>query len=154
MMNLVITGTLLVIKKSFLFRLHGKIKKYSSFLMPSVSAQISRQFGLSPSVHIIAGTTDGCASFLATGASEIGDAVTALGSTVTIKLLSDKPVFAPEYGVYSHLIGDKWLAGGASNSGGKALEQYFSKEMLSLLSSEIDPDTESGCDFYPLPAKG
>lgn len=120
----------------------------------TVSAQISRQFGLSSSVQIIAGTTDGCASFLATGASETGDAVTALGSTVTIKLLSDKPVFAPEYGVYSHLIGDKWLAGGASNSGGKALEQFFSQEMLSLLSARIDPSVPSGCDFYPLPVKG
>lgn len=120
----------------------------------TVSALISRQFGLSPSVQVIAGTTDGCASFLATGASEIGDAVTALGSTVTIKLLSDKPVFAPEYGVYSHLIGDKWLAGGASNSGGKALERFFSNEMLSVLSSQIDPGKASGCDFYPLPGKG
>lgn len=119
-----------------------------------VSAQVAKQFGLSASVHIIAGTTDGCASFLATGAAEIGDAVIALGSTMTIKLLSDKPVFAPEYGVYSHIIGDKWLAGGASNSGGKALEQFFSKEQLIELSSKIDPSTGSGCNFYPLSAKG
>jgi len=120
----------------------------------TLSAQVAAEFGLSSSVQLVAGTTDGCASFLATGASETGDAVTALGSTVTIKLLSDKPVFAPEYGVYSHLIGDKWLAGGASNSGGMVLEQFFSKEALSTLSSGIDPKTASGFDFYPLPSKG
>ena len=61
-----------------------------------------QKFGLSPMTVICAGTTDGCASFLATGASEIGDAVTALGSTLVIKQLSDRPINAPDYGVYSH----------------------------------------------------
>lgn len=119
-----------------------------------VCSRISSQFGLSTSVSVIAGTTDGCASFLATGASDIGDAVTALGSTVTLKLLSDQPVFAPQYGVYSHIIGDKWLVGGASNTGGKVLDQFFSKEQLAALSQSIDPDTQSACDYYPLPGKG
>ena len=46
-------------------------------------------------VVVVAGTTDGCASFLATGAATPGEGVTALGSSLTIKLLSDTPVFAP-----------------------------------------------------------
>lgn len=122
--------------------------------LATVSEKISRQFSISDKVQIIAGTTDGCASFLATGASDVGDAVTALGSTLTIKLLSDKPVFAPEYGVYSHRIGDKWLAGGASNSGGRALAQFFTTEALSSLSSVMDTSRPSGLDYYPLPAQG
>ena len=40
---------------------------------------------------VVAGTTDGCASFLATGADAVGDGVTALGTTLTLKLLSDRP---------------------------------------------------------------
>ena len=56
---------------------------------------------------------DGCASFLATGAAEPGDGVTALGSTLTLKLLSDRPVFDPGSGVYSHRLLGLWLAGGA-----------------------------------------
>jgi len=109
---------------------------------------------LSDTVSVIAGTTDGCASFLATGANDIGDAVTALGSTLTLKLLSDQPVFAPQYGVYSHIIGDKWLVGGASNTGGKVLGQFFSKEKLAALSLSIDPATQATYDYYPLPGKG
>ena len=46
-------------------------------------------------VVVVAGTTDGCASFLATGAAAPGEGVTALGSSLTIKLLSDTPIFAP-----------------------------------------------------------
>ncbi|MFK7853869.1 MAG: FGGY-family carbohydrate kinase [Granulosicoccus sp.] len=120
----------------------------------TICSEISKRFGLSGTVSVIAGTTDGCASFLATGANDIGDAVTALGSTVTLKLLSDQPVFAPEYGVYSHIIGDKWLVGGASNTGGKVLDQFFSKEKLAALSRRIDPATQTAYDYYPLPGRG
>ncbi|MBX2854749.1 MAG: FGGY-family carbohydrate kinase [Rhodobacteraceae bacterium] len=110
--------------------------------------------GASKDSVLVAGVTDGCASFLATGASAPGEGVTALGTTLTIKLLSDRPVFAPEYGVYSHRIGDMWLAGGASNSGGGVLAEYFAPEEIDTLSSRINPDADSGCDFYPLSRRG
>lgn len=99
---------------------------------------------------VVAGTTDGCASFLATGASAAGDGVTALGSSLTIKLLSDAPIFAPEFGIYSHRIGGVWLAGGASNSGGKVLAEHFGRDRLAALSAKIDPESDTGLDYYPL----
>jgi D-ribulokinase len=111
-------------------------------------------FGLPGDTLVVAGTTDGCASFLATGAAETGDGVTVLGSSLTIKLLSGKPVFAPRYGIYSHRIGDVWLAGGASNTGGKVLVQHFPVERIVELSPSIDAETSTGLDYYPLPAKG
>lgn len=115
---------------------------------------LSQLFGLPPDVRIIAGTTDGCASFLATGASEPGDAVTALGTTLTIKLLSDKPLFAPEFGIYSHRIGDRWLVGGASNTGGNVLLHYFSVDEIAALSGKIDTSTQTEFDYYPLVKPG
>jgi len=93
-----------------------------------LSRVIADRFALSADVHVLAGTTDGCASLLATGAARPGDAVMALGSTLVLKILSDKPLFAPEFGLYSHRIGDVWLAGGASNTGGRVLAQYFDAE--------------------------
>ncbi|MFK0686980.1 FGGY-family carbohydrate kinase [Mesorhizobium sp. IMUNJ 23033] len=111
-------------------------------------------FGLSPDVAVVAGTTDGCASFLATGAAVAGDGVTALGSSLTIKILSDRPISAPRYGIYSHRLGDAWLAGGASNSGGKVLAQHFSLARIIELSAAIDPETETGLDYYPLGTPG
>ncbi|MCK4784822.1 MAG: hypothetical protein KAV87_13805, partial [Desulfobacteraceae bacterium] len=101
-----------------------------------------------------AGTTDSTAAFLASGAHEIGEAMTTLGSTLVIKVLSDKPVFAPQYGVYSHRLGDQWLVGGASNSGCAVLREYFSDEDLIELSKEIDPQAECTLDYYPLLTKG
>ena len=117
-----------------------------------LSAAASERLGLPAQAIVVAGTTDGCASFLATGADAPGEGVTALGSSLTIKLLSDKPVNAPQFGIYSHRIGDKWLAGGASNVGGKVLAAHFSSEQIEELSQRIDPETDTGLDYYPLVA--
>jgi D-ribulokinase len=113
-----------------------------------------RAFGLPPTAVVHAGTTDGCASFLATGASEIGDAVTALGSTLVIKLLCEEPISAPAHGVYSHRIGNAWLAGGASNSGGRVIERLFGRDRLASLTAALKPDEPTGLHYYPLIAPG
>lgn len=119
-----------------------------------VTGTPAERFGISPEAIVVAGTTDGCASFLATGAAETGDGVTALGTTLTLKLLSDRPVFAPEFGVYSHKVLGMWLAGGASNSGGNVLLAHFDAERIAGLSVEIDPEADSGLDYYPLKTAG
>lgn len=119
-----------------------------------VTPTAAAEFGLPPDCRVVAGTTDGCASFLATGAKAAGDGVTALGTTLTVKLLSDRPIFAPEYGIYSHRLLGRWLAGGASNSGGAALLAHFTAAQMADLSPHIDPDQDTGLDFYPLPAPG
>ncbi len=105
-------------------------------------------------ISLRAGTTDSIAAFIATGASELGDAVTSLGSTIALKIISDKPIFAPEFGIYSHRLGDKWLAGGASNSGGAVLLQHFSREELDRLTPQLRPDIPTGLDYYPLTKPG
>ncbi len=115
-----------------------------------IDSGIASEFGLLGDVRIVAGTTDGCAAFLASGAADPGDGVTSLGSTLTLKLLSDRPVFAPGYGIYSHRIGDQWLAGGASNTGGAVLGHYFTREQIARLTPLIDPSHQTGLDYYPL----
>lgn len=120
----------------------------------TILSDVAQEFGLPAGVKMVAGTTDGCAAFLASGASQAGDGVTSLGSTLTIKLLSDKPVFAPDYGIYSHRIGDQWLAGGASNTGGGVIGLYFSKDEIARLTTRLDPQHPTGLDYYPLAKPG
>ncbi len=119
-------------------------------ILPAVASALK----LPKDVAVVAGTTDGCAAFLASGAAEAGDGVTSLGTTLTLKLLSATPVFAPQYGIYSHRIGEQWLAGGASNTGGAVLAQLFSKEKIAQYTEQIDPALPTGLDYYPLPRAG
>jgi D-ribulokinase len=119
-------------------------------ILPAVADAL----GLPHEVEIVTGTTDGCAAFLASGANAAGDGATSLGTTLTLKLLSATPVFAPQYGIYSHRIGDQWLAGGASNSGGAVLRQFFSAEDIARLTPLMDAKVSTGLDYYPLPKTG
>jgi sugar (pentulose or hexulose) kinase len=110
--------------------------------------------GLSPGTRVVAGTTDSTAAFLATGAREPGEAVTSLGSTLVLKVVSERPVTSPPHGVYSHRLGELWLAGGASNSGGAVLREHFTDARMAALSASLDPAHPTGLDYYPLPAPG
>ena len=120
----------------------------------TLDSDIAQQLGLPVNCQLVAGTTDSIAAFIATGARDVGEAVTSLGSTLVLKLISDKPVFSSQLGVYSHRLGDTWLAGGASNSGGRVLLKYFDQNRLAEMSAELEPDSPTGLDYYPLAQAG
>jgi sugar (pentulose or hexulose) kinase len=123
-------------------------------LVGRIAPASAAALGLSPSTEIRAGTTDGVAAFIATRASGVGDAVTSLGTTLVVKLLSERPIFAAAQGVYSHRLGDRWLAGGASNSGGTALLAHFTADQMAALMPRLDAARSTGLDYYPLPKPG
>jgi len=132
----------------------------STKLMPQVVAPgtpiaticdgLFNQLNLNPHCQIICGTTDSIAAFIATGASKPGDAVTSLGSTLVLKVISEQPIFDPQSGIYSHKLGDYWLAGGASNSGGAVLAHYFDQQEMDNLTNLLAPEKPTGLNYYPL----
>ncbi len=119
-----------------------------------IGPAVAQHFGIAVGCTVRAGTTDSIAAFIATGVHEPGEAVTSLGTTIALKLLSRTRVEAAQYGVYSHRYGNLWLAGGASNAGGGVLRQYFSDARLAELSAHIDSERDSLLDYYPLPRAG
>ncbi|MEG5079332.1 FGGY-family carbohydrate kinase [Microcoleus sp. AT8-B4] len=119
-----------------------------------VRTQVGDRFGFSRDCMVCAGTTDSIAAFLASGVNLPGEAVTSLGSTLAVKLLSHTRVDDSRYGIYSHKLGDLWLVGGASNTGGAVLRHFFTDVELDNYSTQIDPEQESLLDYYPLLKKG
>lgn len=115
---------------------------------------IAKSLGLPSDTQIKAGTTDSIAAVIAAGCGQVGHGMTALGTTLVLKLLSDKPVFSAEHGVYSHRLGRYWLVGGASNTGGAVLLQYYKVEQMREMTPMIDAENFTGLDYYPLPDIG
>jgi xylulokinase len=124
-----------------------------------ITPQIAENFELSPECLVCAGTTDSIAAFLASGAKDVGEAVTSLGSTLAVKLLSHTRIEDARYGIYSHRFpsfnskkGETplWLVGGASNTGGAVLRHFFSNAELNSLSPAINLQEPSQLDYYPL----
>ena len=127
-------------------------------LLGTIAPAQADHFGLPETTRIIAGTTDSTAAFLATGAGEVGEAVTCLGSTLVLKVIAERPVFAAEYGVYSQPLllrgKQRWLVGGASNSGGAVLRQFFTDAEMQALTPQLHPEWRTCLEYYPLPSTG
>ena len=66
-----------------------------------------------------------------------------------MKLICKNPVFDAETGLYSHKLGKRWLCGGASNTGGAVLRDFFTDKQLMTLSQKIDLK-QSPPNYYPL----
>lgn len=111
---------------------------------------LSQRLEISPDCVVCTGTTDSIAAFLASEANQPGEAVTSLGSTLVLKLLSETYVENLATGVYSHRLGNLWLTGGASNTGGAVLKHFFSETELVTVSEQIDPEENVDLDYYPL----
>lgn len=123
-------------------------------MLGTLNKTVAKKFGLSPGTRVHAGTTDSIAAFLAAADPAPAVAVTSLGTTLAVKLFSNVRIDDPALGLYSHKIGDGWLVGGASNTGGSVLGKYFSVDDLNRLSRQINPNAESSLDYYPLSAPG
>jgi len=123
-------------------------------VVSTISPAAATKFGISKRCNICAGTTDSIAAFLASGAHKPGQAVTSLGSTLAIKLLSSTRLDAATHGIYSHRLGSSWLVGGASNTGGAVLRSFFSDTELERLTSLMDPTHPTGLDYVALLSPG
>ena len=119
-----------------------------------VETAIAQQLNLNPNCLVCTGTTDSIAAFLASKAKEPGEAVTSLGSTLVLKLLSTTPIEDLASGIYSHRLGNLWLTGGASNTGGNVLKYFFSEQELIEYSKQINPQNISYFNYYPLLTPG
>jgi sugar (pentulose or hexulose) kinase len=122
-------------------------------IQPAIAASLN----LNPDCWICAGTTDSTAAFIAclgNNPATAGIGVTSLGSTLTMKVLAEKPIADLASGIYSHRLGDLWLVGGASNTGGAVLRQFFTDAELQAYSDRINPTIPSPLDYYPLPGQG
>jgi D-ribulokinase len=115
-----------------------------------IQPEVVDRFGFRSDCFVCTGTTDSIAAFLASDARSPGEAVTSLGSTLVLKLLSRKRVEDGRSGVYSHRLGNLWLVGGASNTGGAVLKHFFEVSELETLSAEISVEKSTPLDYYPL----
>ncbi|OGP88982.1 MAG: hypothetical protein A2156_04880 [Deltaproteobacteria bacterium RBG_16_48_10] len=120
-----------------------------------VSAEASRETGLQAGTPVIAGASDGTASFLASGAKGVGDWNLTLGTTLAIRGISKNLIRDPKGRIYSHRHPEGyWLPGGASNVGGKSLIKTFGEGRLSSLDEMAIHSLPSPIIVYPLIRKG
>jgi sugar (pentulose or hexulose) kinase len=135
-------------------------------VLGSVTPEAASATGLPAGCEVRAGMTDSCASQLAAGADVPGRFVTVLGTTMAVKGATDDLLRDPTGAVYSHRHPEGWwLPGGASNTGGAALEERLAPDGdreaereagadLSELDRQAADRGPAGCVVYPLTREG
>ena len=119
-------------------------------IISDINPHIANELGLPIDVEIIAGTTDSTAAVMASGLNEVGQAITSLGSTLVLKVISQFAINDLSHGIYSQPYNDLWLVGGASNSGGAVLRYYFNDEQMSIMAKQLKPNLSTNLNYYPL----
>ncbi|MBE3558133.1 MAG: FGGY-family carbohydrate kinase [Ktedonobacteraceae bacterium] len=121
----------------------------------SLRADLAKALKLNPHLLVVAGTTDGCASQFAAGASAPGEWVSSLGTTLTIKGVSNTLIKDPQGRVYCHRHPEQgWLPGGASNSGGEILLRRFAGADLAAYDNRTASLAPTSLLCYPLVRHG
>ena len=120
-------------------------------LVPSVADAL----GLSQRTLVVAGLTDGCASQFAAGATEPGEWVSSLGTTLIIKGVSSELVKDLQGRIYCHRHPEHgWLPGGASNTGSKVLAHHFPDADLAAYDTRAAALVPTSLLAYPLVGHG
>lgn len=120
-----------------------------------VSRKSAEELGLSVKAYVVGGSTDGYASALAAGAVKTGDWASIIGTTLVLKGITEKLTIDPAGSGYSHkLPSGAWMFGGASNIGGRCLNNRFDKSEFGQYDKTVDELTPTGVICYPLIGKG
>ena len=120
-----------------------------------LNVELVRELGLSPNTIITAGMTDGCASQIASGAVNIGDWNTTIGTTMVLKGVTRNEFKDPSGAIYCHRHPDGyWMPGGASNTGADWINRLFGDENIDQLTASVSKQIPSNHLAWPLMQKG
>ncbi len=123
-------------------------------IAPLTSAAAAR-LGLSTRTMVVGGSTDGYASALAAGANTAGAWASIIGTSFVLKGVTEQLVIDPSGSCYSHrLPSGAWMIGGASNIGGRCLNQNFNPAEFAGFEPQVEAATPTGVVSYPLTGVG
>jgi len=120
-----------------------------------VDTRVAARLGLSPVTLVVAGATDGTAGFLASGACQVGQWCSTLGTTLVLRGVSRTLLRDPLGRIYCHAHPEGyWLPGAASSVGGECLAVRFKGKKLAALDATVAKHLPNDLLLYPLARRG
>jgi len=126
----------------------------SGTVIGKISGAAATETGLPEHIVVTVGITDGCASQIASGATQPGQWNTTIGTTLVIKGVTQKPVTDREGRLYNHRHPEGyWMPGGAGNIGADWVTKEFPEQFIAL-NEAAEHVIPTGAIAYPLLAEG
>jgi sugar (pentulose or hexulose) kinase len=105
----------------------------SGITVSTILPELAVALGLPRTIQIVAGMTDGCAAQIASGAVQIGDWNTTIGTTLVVKGVTTQEINDPHGRLYCHRHPEGyWMPGGASNTGADWVTRDFGNDLGAL----------------------
>lgn len=126
-------------------------------IVGKTNQKLESETGFPENVLVISGATDSTTALIASGASEIGDIFTSLGTTLVTRVMTQELIRDPQGRVYCHIFPGKkriFLPGGASSVGGECLSTYFPGIDYEIYDEKALSHFPSNSITYPLVKKG
>jgi len=99
----------------------------------AILPELAVAFGLPRTIQIVTGMTDGCAAQIASGAVQVGDWNTTIGTTLVVKGVTTQEIDDPCGRLYCHRHPQGyWMPGGASNTGADWVTRDFGTDLKEL----------------------
>lgn len=144
---------------AYIFEEIGLKKEWMQKVVPSgtvvgqLNQELAERWGI-PSIDVVVGITDGCASQMASGAVSPGDWNTTIGTTLVIKGVTHAQVIDPLGRLYSHRHPEGyWMPGGASNTGADWISLDYQTD-LNTLNKQAEELIPTGELAWPLKQEG
>lgn len=121
----------------------------------SIRVELADELGLSPQLIITTGMTDGCASQVASGAVNLGDWNTTIGTTLVVKGVTKNEIIDPAGALYCHRHpAGYWMPGGASNTGADWISKLYNTTEIDELNKAASILIPTGQLAWPLIQEG
>jgi D-ribulokinase len=105
----------------------------SGTTVATILPELADALGLPRSMQVVAGMTDGCAAQIASGAVQVGDWNTTIGTTLVVKGVTTREINDPHGRLYCHRHPEGyWMPGGASNTGADWVTRDFGNNVPEL----------------------
>jgi sugar (pentulose or hexulose) kinase len=105
----------------------------SGTTIATILPELAAALGLPRTIQIVAGMTDGCAAQIASGAVQVGDWNTTIGTTLVVKGVTTQEINDPHGRLYCHRHPEGyWMPGGASNTGADWVTRDFGSDLSEL----------------------
>ncbi|MBO9204143.1 MULTISPECIES: FGGY-family carbohydrate kinase [Niastella] len=105
----------------------------SGTIVATLLPELAVALGLPKGIHVVTGMTDGCAAQIASGAVQIGDWNTTIGTTLVVKGVTTREIDDPHGRLYCHRHPEGyWMPGGASNTGADWVTRDFGTNLDEL----------------------
>ncbi|WP_207514050.1 FGGY-family carbohydrate kinase [Longitalea luteola] len=105
----------------------------SGTTVATILPELATALGLPGTIQVVAGMTDGCAAQIASGAVQVGDWNTTIGTTLVVKGVTTQEINDPHGRLYCHRHPEGfWMPGGASNTGADWVTRDFGNDLTEL----------------------